>query len=64
MCEELTDCTQRVAVNSSFSNGVSQGFILGLTLFNSFRSDLDDGTKCTLMKFSSDIKLSAEVDTL
>ena len=62
----LTGRTQRVVVNSSFSNchpvtsGVPQGLILGL--FDISISDLDDGIKCFLMEFADGTKLS-EVDT-
>ncbi|PKU48224.1 rna-directed dna polymerase from mobile element jockey-like [Limosa lapponica baueri] len=60
----LTGHTQKVMVNSSFSNwqpvtsGVHQRLTLGPTLFSIFISDLDDGIKCTLMKFAVDPKLS------
>jgi len=43
---------------------VPHGSILGLLLCSIFISHLDDGIKCTLMKFADDTKLSGEVDIL
>ncbi|GAB0186395.1 mitochondrial enolase superfamily member 1 [Grus japonensis] len=65
----LDGCTQRVAVNGLMSkwrtvtNGVPQGSVLGLVLYNMF-SDMFSGIECTLSKFANDTKLCGAVNTL
>lgn len=63
--KELTghwnSCSQQLNVQvSSSGNGISQGLVLWLVLFNNFVRDTDSGIECTL----SDTKLCSLTDTL
>ena len=46
------------------TNGIPQGSVLGLKLFNILLGDMESGIECTLSKFVGDTELSGAVDML
>ena len=62
--------SQRVVINGSVStwrlvmNGVTQGSVLRLVLFNIFINNIDSGIGCNISKFADDTKLNGAVDAV
>ncbi|PKU42310.1 reverse hypothetical protein [Limosa lapponica baueri] len=58
----LNGLAQRVVTSGTKSSWRPQESILGVVLFNISINDLDDGTECTINKFTDDVKLGGVTD--